>query len=230
MSSDSICIDFHTHEDALRTDSAPGGPSIFRIVSTPWSERLRPVGDRLRRTLELHPWNGEAWSAGFEHDARDARFVGIGEVGLDRNRGKLPLPEQLAIFKQAVRLADSLNKPLVLHCVGCFAELLETAKRQPWQVPTLLHYFHGKPALAEQLLRHENWFLSLPPAAVQSRALLEWLRKNPVRLERIVLETDDPAGDIVEHYRIMAGELGVTEAELTLRMNRQLEKIFGISL
>lgn len=219
-------IDFHTHRDAegrLRE----AGAEITRIVSTPPDQFDLPVPEHTFKTLELHPWAGAEIPENFAALAQRGDCLGLGEAGLDRRRGALPWTRQLEIFSGVVRIADRLARPLTVHCVGGFAELLGLYKQHPWGVPTLLHYFCGKPELAEQLWRQKNWFVSLPPLSLQSHALIEWLRTHPARRNQVVLETDDPAGDIVGHYRVMAEALGVPEPELRGLMRENFQRIYG---
>ncbi len=218
-------IDFHTHRDAggILPETAP---EIVRIVSTPPEFFLLPMPANTLKTLELHPWSGADIPENFELLAAMGDCSGVGEVGIDRRRGALPWPRQLEIFARLARIADALGKPLTVHCVGGYADLLAIAKNQPWRVPTILHYFCGKPELAEQLLRRENWVLSLSPASTRSTGLMAWLRAHPEKLRQIVLETDDPHGDIAAHYQDMAGIFGLAEAELRGVMRANFERIY----
>lgn len=215
-------VDFHTHIDRESPLSFP--ENVLRIVSTPLNETAFTPEYNVIRTLELHPWNGLAFSAEFARAAADSKFAGIGEVGLDRIRGKLPLAQQIAIFRQTVELACALNKPLTVHCVKCFSELLELYKNIRWQVPTIIHYFRNKLPLAQQLLEHTNFYLSLPPGVPDE--VLDFLRNNPEYLSRIVLETDDPHGDIITHYQNIAGKLDMSFNSLQQFMYQQYLRIY----
>ena len=219
-------IDFHTHYDRQRP-LKNSAENILRIVSVPLAESHLPLEENIFPTLELHPWHGEDFSMLYEETAADKKFIGIGEVGLDRLRGKRELAEQINIFEQTALLAENLNKPLTVHCVKCFSEILELYKRLQWQVPTIIHYFRGNLALAQQLWQHTHFVLSLPPAIYTRHDVLKYLQDNPALLERVVLETDDPHnGDIAAHYRRMAQELALKEEYLQDIMQLNLERIY----
>ena len=158
--------------------------------------------------------------------ARRSDCAGIGEAGLDRQRGALPMERQIELFAEVVDIAEAVRKPLTIHCVGCYGELLGLFKKKRWRVPTVLHYFCGKPALAEQLLKQEKWFLSASPLTLRNETLLAWLRTDRARLDRVVLETDDPAGGIVQHYRAAAELLELSETELRRIMIRNFQRIY----
>ena len=225
MLGEDCTIDFHTHYD-FQTP-LPAADGVWRIVSLPLRQAHLPLPANTLTTLELHPWSGEQWSSKFADMAAEARFIGIGEVGLDRLKGRLTIPEQLAVLEQAVKRAEELQKPLTVHCVKAFSELLALYKRLRWQVPTIIHYFRGNLALARQLWDHTQFVLSLPPAAYTQTALWDFLRDHPTYQRRVVLETDDPQhGDIQAHYRTAAGLLQKPLPELRQLMRQQLERIY----
>ena len=226
MTVSQVCptVDFHTHLDRQQPLSV--SKDVVRIISVPLSEAALMLPENCFATLELHPWQGEPWSEEFARCGANDRFTGIGEVGLDRLKGKLPLTEQMAIFSQTAMLAQELNKPLFIHCVKCFSELLQIYKTLKWQVPTVIHYFCGKLELAEQLWRTTHFILSLPPKIYAQKPLLDFLKEHKEFLHRIVLETDDPtAGDIEEHYRLMAEKLDIGLPELQEFMYKQFERL-----
>ena len=228
MTVSQVCptVDFHTHLDRQQPLSV--SKDVVRIISVPLSEAALELPENCFATLELHPWQGEPWSEGFARTAEKSRFIGIGEVGLDRLKGKLPLSEQMAIFSQTAMLAQKLNKPLTVHCVKCFSELLQIYKALKWQVPTVIHYFCGKLELAEQLWHNTRFVLSLPPKIYAQKSLLDFLKEHKEFLDRIVLETDDPtAGDIEQHYQIMAERLDIGLPELQELMYKQFERLYN---
>ena len=205
-------VDFHTHLNWQTPLLVP--ENVLRIVSTPVTCKALPVPQNIIQTLELHPWEGVFLTDDFKQKAADVRFGGIGEVGLDRVKGKLPLEQQMEIFTQAAVLAQKLNKTLTIHCVKCFSELLA---------------IHKKLALAQQLWQHTDFILSLPPAINNQPQVLEFLRQNPQFLDRIVLETDDPdSGDIIQHYHRIAEQIAVKPEKLQKIMLEQLERLYHV--
>jgi Tat protein secretion system quality control protein TatD with DNase activity len=83
--------------------------------------------------------------------------VAIGECGLDRNID-LPLDIQTSIFKRHIELAETLQKPLVIHCVRAFSELIALKKNTKSTVPWIIHGFHKKEEVFQQLLKHDFYF------------------------------------------------------------------------
>lgn len=90
------------------------------------------------------------------------------------------LKMQTELLRYHVALSEELRKPLILHIVKQFGEIIrlkrELRPTQPW----IIHGFRGKPELAKELLRH-GFYLSygekFNPASVAvtppSRLLIE---------------------------------------------------------
>lgn len=167
-------FDFHTH----RLDTPPGAgivclPQDALLHTDAW---LSPAADspvqRLPRAAEgalyavgIHPW----WVAQPDFDlarhlhaverlAALPEVVQLGECGLDTvqgdgdERAAAPLEAQIEVFRAIVGISESCGKPLTIHCVKTYDQLLRLKKqlrpRQQWTV----HGFRGGPALARQLL------------------------------------------------------------------------------
>lgn len=148
--------------------------------------------DGLVCSAGIHPWR--AAEAGTEATDRlavwasDPRVIAIGETGLDRN---YPDPgRQLELLRLHISLSEKTAKPLVLHVVRAFGQVIDlhdTIKpRQPW----IIHGFRGKPELARQLVR-AGFYISFGP-----KFNPESLRAVPA--ERRLAETDDSTLTIEE--------------------------------
>ena len=89
--------------------------------------------------------------------ARDPRVVGIGETGLDYDRGFSPREDQLRNVRRHLALARELNKPAILHCRSKPGEReaqddLLRAIEDEGRPPALLHSFSGPVDYAERAL------------------------------------------------------------------------------
>lgn len=169
-------IDVHTH--------VPGRGAIVSVFA---GEPL-PEGCDYYST-GIHPWHaGQGDTAALLDDirakARDPRVVAVGECGLDARRGP-SMAEQLPVFEAQVRLSEELSLPLVIHCVGCWGQLLDVRRRLRPRQPWIVHGFRGNAILAVDLWRH-GIFLSLGPrhnaavrAALPAQALLRETDAQP---------------------------------------------------
>ena len=115
-------------------------------------------------SVGLHPWHvSDDWQEAFAPVCAAAERTdvwAIGECGFDKLKAGASLAVQVEAFRAHIALAERVQKPMVIHCVKAFDELLalrketeEAAKRvgrlpQPWVV----HGFRGKPEQAKQLM------------------------------------------------------------------------------
>jgi TatD DNase family protein len=59
---------------------------------------------------------------------------------------------QTEVFEQQITLAEKYQKPLVLHLVAAYQELIAIHKRRHISVPLILHGFSKNEPTAKQLL------------------------------------------------------------------------------
>ncbi len=133
--------DIHTH----RAD-APAG-SIINIAP---GAQLLP--GRLY-SAGIHPWD-----AGSEADidalaalCSHPQVVAIGETGIDLSRPVDP-ELQRALFATHADLSRESGKPLILHVVKAWSDVIAEYRRRRPAEPWIVHGFRGKPQLARQLL------------------------------------------------------------------------------
>ena len=133
--------DIHSH-DPLAPDSA--------VINLDRYAAMRP--DHRLYSVGWHPWWPDPDMDWVERTAADPRIVIIGECGLDRRRGALALGEQIELTRAHALLAERLEKPLLLHVVGAWSEIIALRRQIKPQQPWIIHGFRGKPQLARQLL------------------------------------------------------------------------------
>ena len=124
--------------------------------------------------------------------------LAIGECGLD---GLVSVDENLQeqIFEQQILWANEIQKPVIVHCVRRFSQLLRFQKIA--KVPLIVHGFNKKKETAEELLS-KGFYLSFGKALLYNLSLQETARDIP--LDRIFLETDTAEEPIDEVYLKLA--------------------------
>ena len=202
-------IDIHNHGSL----SAPGQFSIENIMAHEGRTPDNQTG--LTYTIGIHPWH--LTNENFLQQISDVRkysdhlnVIALGEAGFDRLRGPAALLQQSA-FKEQVKIADERSKPVFIHCVRAWDELLSEQKNLKPSTPWIIHGFRGKKELAVQLISKgmylSFWFdYILKP---ESAPLIKSLPK-----ERIFLETDGSGVEIETLYKKVATDLGISEVEL----------------
>ena len=212
--------DVHTHR--------PVPPGATAIRSLEPGEVLAPAHGYF--SAGIHPWRiPETWEEVMESlavTAADPRCLAIGECGLDKARlkalpsGQRPaaLDLQTAVFEAHVRLSETLGKPLIIHCVRAWGELLALHRQckpgQAWVV----HGFRGNRRVAEMLLA-EGLYLSFG-----ERYQADALRAVPAG--RLFAETDEsalPIGLIAEN---LARDRGDDPDEMARILTANFRRVF----
>ena len=178
-------------------------------------------------SLGVHPWYLDNAEAGLEqvtYRARATNVVAIGECGLDKVC-KSDWGLQVAVFRKQVELAIALRKPLVIHCVRAFNELMQVLDGYKMEVPVVVHGYNKKVELAAQLL-DKGCFLSLGAALLRSGYIEEVAATLP--MDRIFLETDGAAVDVRDIYRRLAEIRKTREDAIILQLQQNVKKVFGI--
>lgn len=143
----------------------------------------------------------------------------IGECGLD---GLVKIDEKLqeTVFEAQIKLANDLRKPLIIHCVRRFQEIIRF--RNLSEVPMIIHGFNKKMQLAEELLQH-NFYLSFGTALLQNVSLQQTFKKIPA--DRFFLETDNSGSDIRLIYERAAEIRNCTPEEILQQVTANFQKI-----
>lgn len=175
-------------------------------------------------SVGLHPWHiesdFEAQLALVAQHASEPKVLAVGEAGLDKICS-VPMDLQLEVFRRQIAISEQCQKPLIIHCVKAYAELLALKKelkpRQAW----ILHAFRGNAILAKQLLDHGFYF----SFGKGMELLSETLRELP--LDHLFLETDDSKLSIESRYEILADSRALSMQELKLVIQQNFTSLFA---
>src|SRR4029078_3015939 len=123
--------------------------------------------------------------------------LAIGECGIDK-RIETPLQIQTEVFEAQLKLAEKHQKPVVIHCVAAFQEVIEIKQRLKISVPMIIHGFSKNEQVAQSLIKN-GFYLSFGKYLFQNPAT-ESVFKN-IPLDSFFLETDTLELGIEEVYR-----------------------------
>lgn len=144
-------------------------------------------------SVGLHPWyiKPESIDEDFEELvqlAKHQNVLAIGECGLDRLIA-LDLRFQEEVFIRQIRLAESLQKPVIIHCVKAFSDLIALKKKLKPSIPMIVHGFNNNAQIAEQLIKHQ-FYLSFGTAILNSESNASKIIST-MPIQQLFLETDD---------------------------------------
>jgi TatD DNase family protein len=148
--------------------------------------------------------------------------LALGECGLDK-RSETPFEMQQSVFEKQLALAEKHQKPVVIHCVAAFQEVIETKKRLKITVSMIIHGFSKKVELAKQLI--DNGFHVSFGKNLLRNPELELVFKS-IPNDRFLLETDMVEEGIQEVYALAAKYKGLELKELQEIVNKNYKTVF----
>ena len=179
----------------------------------------------------LHPWHIDAnYKDDLEHlqeISHEKGCLAIGECGLDKE-SKVDFELQKKVFIEQVKLANKLKKPLIIHCVKAFNELINCLNHNNNQVPVIIHGFNNSDNIAKVLVS-EGYYFSFGKAMLGYESNAAKVIKTIGR-KRFFLETDDKDLSIKYVY-LKAGELlGVNDEIIQLQIEENFKTVFKIDI
>lgn len=116
------------------------------------------------------------------------KVVAIGEIGLDYYYGKENKEVQIQIFRKFLELAQSYNKPVVIHSRDAVKDTIDILKE--YRVKGIIHCFSGSLEVAKEYIKM-GFMLGIGGVITFKNSKLGEVIKE-IPLEYIVLETDSP--------------------------------------
>jgi TatD DNase family protein len=176
----------------------------------------------------LHPWhigkvNPEACFQAIELAAKQRNMLAVGECGLDR-----AIPTDFKIqelyFKKQTDIAVKYSKPLIIHGVRAYSDLLKFKKENKSDIPWILHGYSGNRETTMNLIRN-GFYFSIGGLLLKNEKKTELIRIIPGN--RIFLETDDQDITIEQIYFLASQVLGSEDGLLTETIVNNFKTIFG---
>ncbi|GAB4494216.1 MAG: TatD family hydrolase [Saprospiraceae bacterium] len=195
-------VNLHTHQPLL-------SPDTLEIESVWLGQAKEPLSPHL--SVGLHPWHltgfdsksAEKW---LREQAARPEVIAIGEAGLDKVTST-SWDLQVLAFQWCIQISEAYQKPLVIHCVRAFSEILALKKQQKPTQPWIFHGFEKNLKTAAMLLNAGCW-LSFGSALFRENShAAEALRQTPG--DFLFLETDMSDFSIQEVYERAAAIRGV---------------------
>jgi len=243
-------FDSHIHLDEIGEANAPEAETYRALVPGIEPEKTcQNMGDMARRghviSIGLHPWyvgeeepEGERWDR-VKEIASGPEVLAIGETGLDKykHKGAVMRGRARRWFEAHARLADSLKKPLVVHCVKAHGECLEILGRIQPEAGGIIHAFSGSLEVMKDYERL-GFGVGIGVAVTRERSKRAREAASKVPACQLFLETDAPfmsingrasgnARDILQVLEVVAELRGVEKEEIAEQTWQNARVMFG---
>lgn len=207
-------IDIHTHQNLSDTNvSILNTYPNSTTFNTPFS-------------IGIHPWyiqeeNIDTELSFITQQLQHKNCFALGECGLDK-LSETDYKLQLNVFKAQILLSEKYQKPLIIHCVKSFQEVLHLKKEIKPQQPWIIHGFNKNSQVAASLIKN-GCFLSFGKSLLNNEKLQDAFKK--ISLNNIFLETDDSEITIEAVYKKAADIKNVTIEEIKKKIHQNFNTI-----
>jgi TatD DNase family protein len=188
-------VNLHTH---IYTNS----DSVLEIVNQYPNEFSDAIPNY---SIGIHPWYISEERVSEDLDTIKNKLqltecIALGECGLDKRiENKIEL--QIDVFESQLSLLHEVAKPVILHCVAAFDEVISCKKNSGLQTPFIIHGFSKNIPLAKQLL-NQDFYLSFGKYLLRNPEMELVFKYLPN--DKIFLETDTISESLEEVYTFAA--------------------------
>jgi TatD DNase family protein len=208
-------VDIHSH--SLIIEETANKPVCNLIIDEDFIEQIDRISllEGKAYSAGIHPWyiledKIEDQLFFLNKLANNPSIIAIGEAGLDKLKGpSFKVQEQ--VFIEQIKMANRVSKPLIIHCVKSYGELIGMARLIQPQVPMIIHGFNKNADLAFDLIK-KGFFLSFGADLISKPQLGYSLRACP--LENVFFETDDSEVKIEDVYLAASKILNISMKKL----------------
>ncbi len=145
-----VYINIHCHQYEI----IPGIIQIQNLFHS-GSEQAKINPDKLF-SIGIHPWHSKEANLNsalpkIGEFAKLKNVVAIGECGLDKLKGA-DIETQKKNFISQIKISEELHKPLIIHCVKAFEEIILLKKQLKPTIPWIIHGFRQNSEIAKRLI------------------------------------------------------------------------------
>ncbi|MBE6335385.1 MAG: hypothetical protein E7066_01710 [Lentimicrobiaceae bacterium] len=217
-------VNIHTHSSQI-TDN----DEIIEVKSINIEDGIGIDALRLC-SVAIHPWSvknyfdNNSYIAFLENNAIKDNVIAIGETGLDRLYHETFSLQKDLLLKH-IEISEKYCKPMILHVVRSFPEIISIRKQTKAKMPWIIHAFQSNVQTLEQLLPYDIYFSLSNVLFNNEKRAVELLSRIPK--DRLFLETDDSNKSILSVYERAALLSGMTIDVLREDIFSNFVKIFG---
>lgn len=209
-------FNLHTHHS-----SKQGNTEIVNVY--PWEFHENDT----YHSIGIHPWYIDKEKLDLhleiiESQMSNEKFIAIGECGLDK-RIDIPFDLQVEVFTKQLLLAEKYKKPVIIHCVNAYQEVVALKKSLKLTVPMVFHGYSKGLQLAQDLI-HKGFYLSFGKYLILNKDLADVFMNIP--LDNCFLETDNSQFSLEQVYQRASEVLNIDKKSLVDMQLSNFEKVF----
>ena len=197
--------------------------------------------DFMYAALGIHPESADSYTLDdlkfIENHINDDKVLAVGEIGLDYYWTKDNVDKQKELFEYQLKLAESVNKPVIIHSRDATQDTIEILKK--YNVKGVIHSFSGSYETACIYIKM-GFLLGINGVVTFKNCNLKDVIFK-LDLNNIVLETDSPyltpvpyrgerndSTHIMDIANFIAELKGISLEELSKITNNNVDRIFDI--
>jgi TatD DNase family protein len=216
-------IDIHTHQDYKNTSN------VFAIKNILLPDQ--EIQNTVISSVGWHPWFIEKHPIReikhlIQEKSKAKQVIAIGECGIDRAINT-PLDIQKEVFKIHLEIAEQLSKPIIVHSVKAYSDILQALKASNFSQAIIFHDYRGNPQQTNELLKFKSYF-SFGESILKNQSILVKFTAIPVN--RLFFETDESSISIEKIYLRAAFLLNKSESEVCALILNNFNSVFGNEL
>lgn len=218
-------IDIHTHNSETNS-------TIRKVINLLLNKieqyEIKPHGIY---SAGWHPWYINKYNIDFiekklEKYASSPYIIAIGECGIDRAIDT-PIDLQKKIFNLHINAAKKHKKPLIIHSVRAYSDILQTLNEEKYDGKLILHGYRSNIQQLEQFNKFNTYF-SFGSLILKSKKNAFTLEQTPA--DKLFFETDEDDISIEKIYLRAAEIKKVSTEELKKQIEINYNTFWGNEL
>lgn len=210
-------INIHSHQQGQ-----PGDWTIINLHQD-WKQAIHEK----QCSIGLHPWylQADRWQSEWteiQNLSTLPQVLALGECGLDR-LCQIDWTLQITAFKTQLSWANEIRKPVIIHSVRAYEDILQLIRQLSVTIPCIFHGFNKNVHTARKIIEAGH-YLSFGKAILQP-SMAAVLSTIPD--DRFFLETDDSQVSIRDIYHHAASARSIHLNSLILQQHTNFSTVFG---
>jgi TatD DNase family protein len=190
-------VDIHTHSCNIDEE-------IIAVRNISLELEFKTLSTSNFFSAGLHPWHiklpedSNVLLSLVREKTKIDHVIFVGETGLDK-RCTTDFEEQKRIFEAQAIIAEENNKPMIIHCIRAYNEILAVYKKLHPQMTWIFHAYNGSIEMTRQFAAENFMFSFGEYLFLPGTKAIESFKYLP--LNKIFFETDESCESVKQMYK-----------------------------